>query len=377
MEASLSPYFFFLPTLPLLYICWKERERERQGDGEGRGGRMTRNTLTESPLLPWRPKILLYGLTFLMNFTRRRNGTINRRLLHLIDLFLKVSANNKPRGGVKTLDITIDATRNLWFRLFIPTKTPSDVPLPVIIFFHGGGFAFLSPNVRQFDHFCRRLSNEIPAVIVSVNYRLSPEHRFPSQYDDGFDTLKFLDEQKLYGFPENADLSRCFLAGDSAGGNLTHHVACRAGKAEFRQVRVIGQISIQPFFGGEERTESEIRLKRMPIVSMGLTDWLWKAFLPEGENRDHEAVNVMGPRAVDITEIEYPETMVVVGGFDPLKDRQREFYKWLRRSWKEAKLIEYPRSVHGFYAFPEIPDACLFMKEVKGFVHEVSAKFIN
>ncbi|XP_043719662.1 probable carboxylesterase 18 [Telopea speciosissima] len=334
---------------------------------------MTRNILTETPVLPWKPKIVLFGATLLMNLTRRPNGTLNRRLLNLVNH--TVPARNKARQGVKTLDITIDATRNLGFRLFIPTKPPPDVILPVIIFFHGGGFAFFSPNSRHYDNVCRRFAREIPAVIVSVNYRLLPEHGYPSQYDDGFDTLKFLDQQRLDGFPANADLSRCFLVGDSAGGNLAHHVACRAGKAELRQVRVIGQISIQSFFGGEERTESEIRLKKMPIVSLGLTDWLWKAFLPEGGNRDHEAVNVMGPRAVDINGMEYPETVVVVGGFDPLQDRQREFYNWLKRSGKEVKLIEYPNAVHGFYLFPEIPESSHFMKEARDFVHKVSATF--
>ncbi|KAJ4951808.1 hypothetical protein NE237_028640 [Protea cynaroides] len=336
---------------------------------------MNSNRLTESPVLPWKPKILLFIATLITNLSRRPNGTINRRLLNLLDL--KTPPTNKPIQGIKTVDITIDATRNLWFRLFIPTKTLPDIILPVIIFFHGGGFAYLSPNFSHYDKVCRRFAKEIPAVIVSVNYRLLPEHRYPSQYNDGFDTLKFLDERKPDEFPANADLSLCFLAGDSAGGNLAHHVACRAGKGGFREVRVIGQISIQPFFGGEERTESELRLKKVPIVSVELTDWLWKAFLPEGENRDHEVVNVMGPRAVDIKGVKYPETMVVVGGFDPLQDRQREFYEWLKRSGKEVKLIQYPNAVHAFYVFPEIPEANQFMMEVRDFVHKVSAKFMK
>ncbi|XP_043719663.1 probable carboxylesterase 18 [Telopea speciosissima] len=303
----------------------------------------------------------------------RRNGSINRCLVNLVNL--KIPARNKPRKGVKTIDITIDPTRNLWFRLFIPTKISSNVVLPVIVFFHGGGFAFLRPDFKYYDSVCRRIARNTPAVIVSVNYRLSPEHRFPSQYDDGFDTLKFLDETKINGFPPNSDLSRCFLAGDSAGANLAHHVACRAGGVEFRRLRVIGQISIQPFFGGEERTASEIRMANGILVTLKRTDWLWKAFLPEGENRDHEAVNVTGPRAVDVRGVKYPETMVVMGGFDPLQDRQREFYEWLKRSEKEVKLLEYPNAIHAFYLFRKLPEASKFMGEVKDFVQNVSAKF--
>jgi hypothetical protein len=81
--------------------------------------------------------------------------------------------------------------------------------------------------------------------------------------------LRFLDENKSILFlPENAGVSTCFLAGDSAGGNLAHHVAVRACKAGLQKIRVIGLISIQPFFGGEERTEAEIRLEGSLMISM-------------------------------------------------------------------------------------------------------------
>ena len=64
-------------------------------------------------------------------------------------------------------------------------------------------------------------------------------------------------------------------------------------------------------------------------------------FLPDGSTRDHETVNVSGPNAVDITGLDYPDTIVFVGGFDPLQDWQRRYYEWLRKSGKEAGLVEY------------------------------------
>ncbi|XP_043697776.1 probable carboxylesterase 18 isoform X2 [Telopea speciosissima] len=326
-----------------------------------------------SPVLPWKTKIVLTILSAVTDTVRRPNGTINRRLLKLLEF--KTPANNEPVRGVKTSDVTVDANRNLWFRLFTPTETTKGdvIPLPVIIFFHGGGFSLLTADSKGYDEVCRQFAIKFQAVIVSVNYRLTPEHRFPSQYDDGFDTLKFLDETDFdkFGFPANADLSKCFLAGDSAGGNLAHHVAVRSGRADFKRVKVIGQISIQPFFGGEERTESEIRLVNAPLISVARTDWMWKVFLPEGENRDHEAVNVSGPRAIDISKVKYPATMVVVGGFDPLRDRQRKFYEWLKRFGKEVKLVEYPNAIHAFYVFPELPESSHFITEARDFVHKV------
>ena len=75
----------------------------------------------------------------------------------------------------------------------------------------------MAANAKPFDKFCLRLAREIPSIIVSVNYRLAPEHKYPCQYEDGFDVLKFIDEENLEHFPQNANLKDCFLAGDSAG----------------------------------------------------------------------------------------------------------------------------------------------------------------
>ncbi|KAF8404032.1 hypothetical protein HHK36_008908 [Tetracentron sinense] len=323
-----------------------------------------------SPVLPWKARISLSLLAAVTDFSRRRNGTVNRWFMNLFDV--KASPNRNPRNGVKTIDITVDSSQNLWFRLFIPTENAVDSTLPVVVYFHGGGFTFLSPDSWLFDGVCRRIAREALAVVVSVNYRLAPESRCPAPYDDGCKVLKFLDDRNFEDFPANADLSRCFIVGDSAGGNLAHHVALRAGEYEFREVKVIGLIAIQPFFGGKERTESEIRLARDVLISMDRTDWVWRAFLPEGSDRDHEAVNVFGPNSVDISGMKYPATVVVVGGFDPLQDWQRRFYEGLRRSGKEVYLLEYPNAIHPFYCFPELPESSLLFTYMRNFIEEQS-----
>ncbi|KAL2236262.1 UNVERIFIED_CONTAM: putative carboxylesterase 18 [Sesamum indicum] len=190
-------------------------------------------------VLPWKTRITLFFLNTFNDAARRRDGTINRRLFSLLDSFsLKTPPNPKPRNGVKTFDITVDPSRNLWFRLFVPCypESESDPQLPIVVFFHGGGFVYLAPDFKAYDDVCRRFAREIPAVVVSVNYRLAPEYRYPAQYEDGFDVLKFLDEQS-HILPKNADLSRCFLAGDSAGGNLAHHVTKRACESKFTHLK--------------------------------------------------------------------------------------------------------------------------------------------
>ncbi|XP_042490534.1 probable carboxylesterase 18 [Macadamia integrifolia] len=86
---------------------------------------------------------------------------------------LKAKARDKPINGVKTSDVTVDTTQNLWFHLYTPTDTTpigGDGTLPVIVYFHGGGFAFFSPNSLFYHDVCHRLARKIPVVFISVNY---------------------------------------------------------------------------------------------------------------------------------------------------------------------------------------------------------------
>ncbi|TKY45004.1 carboxylesterase 18 [Spatholobus suberectus] len=313
------------------------------------------------PVLPWKTRISISFLSTLTDAARRSNGTVNRRLMNFLDR--KSQPNATPVNGVSTKDVTVDATRKLWFRVFTPTAA-GDGPVPVVVFFHGGGFAFLSPDSFAYDAVCRRFCRRVPAVVVSVNYRLCPEHRYPSQYDDGEAVLKFLDENRA-ALPGNADVSKCFLAGDSAGANLAHHLAVRVAKSG---LRVVGLVSIQPWFGGEERTEAEVRLDGAPLVSTARTDWLWKVFLPDGSDRNHGASNVSGPNSEDLSGLDYPDTLVFVGGFDPLQDWQRRYCEWLRNSGKNAQLIEYPTMIHAFYIFPDLPESSRLISQVKDFI---------
>ncbi|KAJ0086400.1 hypothetical protein Patl1_07306 [Pistacia atlantica] len=326
-----------------------------------------------SPNLPWIPRLLMTFLAFLVDLTRRPNITVNRRLFNLFDF--KAPASKKPNNGVATSDIKVDPSRNLWFRLYTPETHGGGggACMPVVLYFHGGGFCYLAANSFSFDRYCRRLARELRAVIVSVNYRLAPEHRHPCQREDGVDVLKFIDETNIENLPAYANLKQCFIAGDSAGGNLAHQVTLGAIEKKFRKLKIVGLIAIQPLLGGEERTESEIRLQKSTLMPMHRTDWMWKAFLPQGSNRDHPATNIFGPNSVDISGLNFPATMVVVGGFDPLQDWQRRYYDGLKKSGKEAYLIEYPNCGHSFYVHTQIPESFLLIEEMKNFIGLQSA----
>jgi gibberellin receptor GID1 len=111
------------------------------------------------------------------------------------------------------------------------------------------------------------------------------------------------------------------LCGDSAGGNIVHHVAVRAAEKDLGpDVRLAGLVMIQPFFGGEERTRAEIRLKSPAILTVDRADWYWKAYLPRDADRDHPASRVFGPRAKDLRSVAMPPALVIIGGLDMMQD---------------------------------------------------------
>ncbi|XP_058776558.1 probable carboxylesterase 18 [Vicia villosa] len=195
-------------------------------------------TSTTTPLLPWKVRFAMSTISSLISASHRSNDTVNRPLFNFFDR--KTSPNPNFIDGVSSSDIIVDPTRDLWFRLFTPISV-SDTPLPVFVYFHGGGFALFSPASISYNAVCRLFCRSFSAIIVSVNYRLAPEHRFPSQYEDGLEILKYLDQNSNV-LGKSADITKCFLSGDSAGGNLAHHVAVRASLENFQVLKIIGLI---------------------------------------------------------------------------------------------------------------------------------------
>ncbi|KAA0039340.1 putative carboxylesterase 18 [Cucumis melo var. makuwa] len=324
-----------------------------------------------TPQLPWKHRITLRFATLLYNTSLRSDLTVNRRLLNFIDP--KIPSNHDSTHSVSSSDLIVDTSRDLFLRIFTPTPTAAldeSLPLlPIIFYFHGGGFVFGSADATSTDMAARRFAKKLCAVVISVNYRLAPEFRFPCQCDDGFDPLKFIDEMDDDSLLERVDLSRCFILGESAGGNLGHHVAVRASEYEFKRVKIIGFIASQPFFGGKERTESENRLCKQLPLTLDMTDWFWRAFLPAGEDRDHATANVNGPNGRDISGLEnFPATLIFAGGLDLLIDRQKCYYERLKRMGKDVKLVVFSNAVHGYFGFADLPEYSLMIKEMRDFI---------
>lgn len=327
------------------------------------------------PLNTW---VLISNFKVSYNMLRRPDGTIDRHLAEYLDR--QVPANTNPVNGVFSFDI-VDRSTSLFNRIYRPAPESEsqyglvelEKPLsisrvvPVIVFFHGGSFAHSSANSAIYDTFCRRLVTHCGVVVVSVNYRRAPENRYPCAYDDGWSALKWVHSQPWLksGSDLNNLKAHIYLAGDSSGGNIAHHVAHRAAEED---VEVLGNILLHPMFSGEKRTESEINLDGKYFVTIQDRDWYWRAFLPEGENRDHPACNPFGPKGKSLKNLNFPKSLVVVAGLDLVKDWQLAYVEGLRNSGQEVKLLHLEKATIGFYFLPNNEHFFCLMEEITSFV---------
>ncbi|XP_044319542.1 probable carboxylesterase 18 [Triticum aestivum] len=329
------------------------------------------------PVLPWTVRLQVLALGAACDLSQRRDGTVNRFLFSFADR--QTPARPRPDAlGVRSADVMVNADRSLWARVFSPSAGKAEAaPLPVLVYFHGGGFALLSAASAPVDAMCRRFCSELGAVVVSVNYRRAPEHRYPAAYDDCANVLSYLATTGLpadIGIP--VDLSRCFLFGDSAGGNIAHHVAHRwtssAPAASDNTVRLAGIILLQPYFGGEERPKAELRLEGVgPVVNMRRSDWSWKAFLPEGADRNHPAAHVTGEAGPEPELPEaFPPAMVsgTMGTRNGNGGRESE-----ARKNRAVQVLELADAIHGFYMFLKLPDAGKLVNDVNNFMETATS----
>ncbi|MCL7031922.1 hypothetical protein MKW94_020806 [Papaver nudicaule] len=235
-------------------------------------------------------------------------------------------------------DISLNPDRKTSIRLFRPpAELSATQKLPVIIYFHGGGFILFNAASTMVHNFCQSIATHLPALVLSVDYRLAPESRLPAAYEDAVDALNWVKDQALdtiNGEPwlkDSADFSKCFIMGCSAGGNIAYHANLRALELDLEPLKVNGLILHQPFFGSLERTESELRLINDPYLAPAVSDVMWELALPVGSSRDHVYCNPTADNDGSSGNLVGLIKRCLVIGFygDPLIDRQIQLVKML------------------------------------------------
>lgn len=245
-------------------------------------------------------------------------------------------------GAVRDLTCTV-GSHDVPARLYTP-HMPGTAAL--VVFFHGGGFVFGSLD-GHYDNCCRALCAGAGCHVLSVDYRLAPEHRFPAAVDDGIAALRWAAASAA---ALGADPRRIVVAGGSAGGNLAAVTALRA--RDEGGPPVCGQLLFYPVTDHPERPTASYReFAEGFYLTRADMEWFWDQYLPGSAEVSHPYAAPLRAPALDAL----PPALVITAGHDPLRDEGEAYAARLREAGVPVVLSRYPRMVHGFLAFP-VPD---------------------
>jgi acetyl esterase len=229
-------------------------------------------------------------------------------------------------------------TSNIPVRIYTPQGS---APFPVLIYFHGGGFAI--GDLDSYDGVCRSLTNLVGSLVVSVDYRLAPEHKFPAAPEDCYAVTQWVAEHAtvLHG-----DASRIALSGDSAGGNLTAVVAQmardRGGPSLAFHLMIYPVTDLKATCPSIQENGEGYFLTREDM------DWFTSLYLNSDDEKDNPLASPL--YSSDLHGL--PPALIITAEYDPLRDEGELYGQKLKEAGVPVTISRYEGMIHGFIGMP-------------------------
>lgn len=291
------------------------------------------------------------------------NGTVQAMLDQLNAGFPRVETMTGPqaraavaerRPPVDNLDDVHSATDRsvpgpdgpIGVRIYCPHGAPT-ADRAAIVFYHGGGFVFC--DIESHDGFCRALARGSQAVVVSVDYRLAPEHRAPAAAQDAFTVFCWVIE---HAAELGIDPIRTAVAGDSAGGSLAAVTAiqCRDRGITGPAAQVLLYPAIDPSFD----TDSYHRYGTGHFNTRAAMQWYWRQYL--GDQLVFDPPWLVAPARAQ-SHADLAPAVIVTAGLDPLHSEGCDYARRLRNAGVSVVHRDFPGLFHGFMTIPAFPPA--------------------
>ncbi len=231
-------------------------------------------------------------------------------------------------------------------KVYTPKNNSENKKTPVFIFFHGGGFVIDS---ESYESPIRKITNESKYIVCSVQYSLSPEHKFPKAANESVAATQWIvNNLNLF----NGDPNRIAIGGDSSGGNLATVVALKNQNNKIHRFKCLilmypmldatsSQPSVEEFANGYGFTKEKVH-------------WYFNQYLPKGIDRTMPDVSPFFAQKEEIKN--FPPTFMVTPEFDPLRDEAEMFAQKLKNSGVEVYTKRYTGMIHGFFQMSGVLD---------------------
>ena len=279
--------------------------------------------------------------------------SVAERRLGLVEL-MKLGGPETPVGGIE--DRTLPGPKGpLAIRIVTPLEAKAG-PMAGLIYFHGGGL--VAGSVATHDSIARRLANAGGCRVISVDYSLAPEHRFPAALDEALAAVRYIGEHAAsYGI----DAARLGICGDSAGATLAAATAQAIARNGGPPLAL--QLLMCPILDYSRSTLSRRELASGYLVDQATLDHDLLHYAPEGVDPANPRISPL--RADDVSGL--PRTLIHTAEFDPLRDEGRDYCERLTRAHSLVSYTCHPGMIHLFYGLAAvIPYARTAFEQIGG-----------
>lgn len=247
-------------------------------------------------------------------------------------------------GKLKNIDVNIENRSVTYDEITVPVRVykPANASgaLPILVYFHGGGFVFGDPDFL--DYTCRFLADGSHCMVVSVDYRRAPEHKFPAAHNDAYFVTKYIHDH-AEEFNGNGIIA---VGGDSAGGNLAASV-CHMAK-DSKAFNIVFQLLFYPWVELSNKTASDKKFKKGFYLELDTLNWMREQYL----DKKADAKNPIANPQLQKDFRGLPPALVINGEDDMIHDEAKMYYEKLVAADVDAQFAEFGGVLHDFCALP-------------------------
>jgi acetyl esterase len=227
--------------------------------------------------------------------------------------------------------------RNTPIRIYYPK---GEGVYPVFIWIHGGGFVL--GNLEIYDSICRKITNHVNCAVVSIDYGLSPEHKFPEPVEECYEVTKWIFENSK---ELNVNPNKIAIGGESAGGNLSA-VICQLVR-DRKEFSIVYQVIINAVLDllGETKPKSRVENAEGYRLTTKGNEWFMQQYLTDLK----EAKNPLASPLLADNFKDLPAACIITSEYDPLRDEGEHYAQCLTEAGSEVCLKRYDGIIHGFF----------------------------